>query len=91
MRQFADAPPIDYAAGRIDGMQPRDTDPAGDHQPVSPAEAAAQAARAAVGEETGSDELTSGMDELAGMVAARRAASAKAEMDVPPVDHDVPA
>jgi localization factor PodJL len=89
MRQFADAPPIDYAAGEDRGMQPRGTDPDGDHQPVSPAEAAAQAARAAVGEETGSDELTSGMDELAGMVAARRAASAKAETDVPPVDREV--
>jgi len=88
-RPFADAPPIDYAAGEERDLQPGGTDHDDERQPMPAAEAAALAARAAVSEETGSDELTSGMDELAGMVAARRAASARTELDVPPIEHDV--
>jgi localization factor PodJL len=84
VRHIEDAPPVDYASGE---------DRAGDSQPASPAEAAAHAARAAIGEDSGepaSDELASGMDALAGMVAARRAAAPIADTP-PPVRESEPA
>ena len=82
VRHIEDAPPLDYADGEDRGNEEQEHEAESDREPMSPAEAAALAARAAVSEETESDELASGMDELAGMVAARRAASPKTETGI---------